>query len=466
MADPHEWSAREQAAALRTRRLHPRELTAHYLARIAERDGAVGAFAEVTAEAALARADLLGEGAPVGRLWGLPLADKDLVARAGVPTRYGSVARDDHVPARSDPLAVALDDAGANSLGKTATPEFGLTGYTETSIGPPTRDPWDLRHGAGGSSGGAAAAVSAGMLPFAPGSDGGGSIRIPAATVGIVGLKPSRGRLPLGSGLDSLAGLAVAGPLARSVADAAFLYDVLRTLAPHPFAVAAPDPGDVLPAALSPATGLRVGLTTVSPWDDDERIVLDPAAREAVTAAADTLTASGHGVEELRWSPCGYAALFRTLWRASAARLPLTAADLAVVEPTTAWLVREGRALTATALLDALADATAFERQTITAFAPYDAVITPALAESPRPIGWFDRADAEHGFSQQVRYAPYSSFVNVAGLPAIVVPVTTDATGHPVSVQLIGRPGGEAAIVSLAAELETARGLLPHPPLW
>ncbi|MBZ4488512.1 amidase [Microbacterium sp. cx-55] len=461
----HDLPAIELSRMLRDREVDPVALTAHYLQRIAAIDDRVGAFVEVTADRALAQA-AQADAAVAGPLRGMPLADKDLVARAGVPTRYGSRARRDFVPERSDELAAALDTAGAVNLGKTATPEFGLTGYTETSFTPPTRDPWNTAHGAGGSSGGAAAAVAASLLPLAVGSDGGGSIRIPAATVGIVGLKPSRGRMPIGSGIDSLAGLAVTGPLARTVADAAFLADALHTLRPHPFALTAPDPGPLLPAALAPRDGLRVGVTTVSPWDDDEQIELDPAARAAVEHAAAVLSAAGTGVDEFRWAPVGYAEMFRTIWRASAARLPLSEADLALVEPITAWLVQEGRALPATRLLDALASAAAFERQTIAAFAPFDAVLTPALAQSPRPIGWYDRENAERNFAQQVQYAPYSSFVNVAGLPAITVPVTTDGDGHPVSVQLVGRPGGEAAIVSLAAVLEAHRGALPHPPLW
>ncbi len=461
----HDLDARTQAASLRSGDLLPHELATHYLERIARIDPAIGAFVEVTRDAALARARGLARPA-TGPLWGLPLADKDLVARAGVPTRYGSRAFRDHVPLRSDDLAAALDEAGAVSLGKTATPEFGLTGYTETAFTPPTRDPWDLGHGAGGSSGGAAAAVAAGLLPVAPGSDGGGSIRIPAATVGIVGLKPSRGRMPIGSGVDSFAGLAVSGPLARTVADAAFLADAMRMLRPYPHALTAPHARDLLPAALEPAPALRVGVTTVSPWDDAEDIVLDPAARDAVDLAAGVLERSGHAVDALDWRPHGYAAMFHVVWRASAARLPLTEEQSGLVEPITAWLVREGRALSATRVLDALAAANAFERETIAAFGGFDAVLTPALAQTPRPVGWFDAEDAERNFAQQVRYAPYSSFVNVAGLPALTVPVTTDAGGHPVSIQLVGRPGGEAAIVSLAAQLESARGPLPHPPLW
>lgn len=461
----HDLSAIELAGMLRGREVTAVEVAAHHLARIAAHAD-LGAFAEVTADAALARAGHLDAQKPDGSLWGLPLADKDLVARAGVPTRYGSRARADFVPAASDPLAAALDAAGAVSLGKTATSEFGLTGYTEPRTAPPARDPWNPAFGAGGSSGGAAVAVAAGLLPAAPASDGGGSIRIPAATVGVVGLKPSRGRLPIGSGLDSPDGLAVTGPIARTVADAAFLLDALCGLAAYPFATGAPDAAPFLPATTADPPRLRIGATTVSPWDDDLDITLHPSARAAFDAAERMLGALGHTVEDAAWRPEGYGPLFRILWRASAARLPLTSAELEMVEPTTAWLVRQGRALEAARVLGALADARAFERATIAAFAPFDVVLTPALALPPRPLGWHDAQDAERGFAQQVQYAPYSSFVNVAGLPAIVLPVTRDESGHPVSVQLIGRPGGERMLLAAAAQLERARGDLPHPPAW
>jgi len=157
--------------------------------------------------------------------------------------------------------------------------------------------------------------------------------------------------------------------------------------------------------------------------------------------------------------------MFTTLWRASAARIPVESDRLHLLEPITAWLVRAGRALGARDLADALAAGTVFERETITAFAPFDAILTPALGESPRPIGWFDDVDPQENCAQQVCYAPYSSFVNVAGLPAIVLPVSRDAAGHPVAVQLVGRPGGEHALLAIAAQLESTRELR-HPPVW
>ncbi len=464
MTELHDLSAREQLVELRAGRISPPELVTHYLDRIERLNPRLGAFAEVTAEAALARAESLDPAQPA-TLWGMPLADKDLVARAGVPTRYGSRAFADHVPERSDELALLLDDAGAISLGKTNTPEFGLTAYTQSLVAPPARDPWNLELGAGGSSGGAAAAVAAGLLPFAPASDGGGSIRIPSAAVGVVGLKPSRGRLPVGSGLDGLAGLAVTGPIARTVADAALLLDALIAGRPYPFAVTAPGGGPFLDAALSTRAPQRIGVTFTSPWDDDEEIAIDPDARAAVHAAAAALADLGHGVDDLTWRPEGYAEMFTTLWRGTAARIKVEEDRLHLVEPITAWLVRSGRALGARELADALAAAVVFERQTIAAFSPFDAVLTPALAQSGRPIDWFDASDARQNFSQQVRYAPFTSFVNVAGLPAIVVPVGIAADGHPVAVQLVGRPGGEAAILSLAADLERGAGFR-RPPIW
>ncbi|HEY1106657.1 MAG TPA: amidase, partial [Agromyces sp.] len=197
MTELHEHTALDQYRLLQSGDVSPTELARHYLERIDRLNPVVGAFATVTAELALERAGVVEREVPRARpLWGLPLGDKDLQLRAGVPAAFGSRAFAGFVPDESDELVRAVDDAGAVSLGKTATPEFGMPSYTEGLAFPPVRNPWNLDLGAGGSSGGAAAAVASGMLPFAPGSDGGGSIRIPAASCGLVGLKPSRGRVP------------------------------------------------------------------------------------------------------------------------------------------------------------------------------------------------------------------------------------------------------------------------------
>jgi amidase len=466
----HHLSALEQLDWLRRGEVTPRELAEHYLARIERLNDEVGAFVTVTAETALERADAVA-GTPMAvALWGLPLADKDLVARAGVRTSFGSRMFADNVPEESDELAIALDDAGAVSLGKTKTPEFGLPSYTEPLANSPARTPYDLTRGAGGSSGGAAAAVAAGLLPLAPGSDGGGSIRIPAAVTGLVGLKPSRGRIPVGAGFSSLAGLVVPGPLARTVADAALLLDALVDAAPYRYATAAPtwDGGAFLNAAVRGEGRFQLGVTTSSPWETAYELELAPEARAALEVAAVELSAMGHGIEQFGFDgEDGYAPAFRTVWQAGAAGIPVEDDDVDRLEPLTRWLIARGREVGARELGDALEWLTGFERRLIGRFAPYDAVLTPSLAMTPRPIGWYDAEDAERNFAQQVQYTPFTSMVNVSGLPAITLPVSVTHEGLPMGVQLIGRPGGEHVLLALGAQLERRLSWHKrHPPQW
>ncbi|HEX6954333.1 MAG TPA: amidase [Agromyces sp.] len=472
--DLHEYTALELHQLLQRGEVTPTEATAHYLARIERLDPVVGAFAVVTPELALERAGAVERDVPrAAPLWGMPLADKDLHPRAGVATAFGSRAYAGHVPDESDELVDAVDAAGAVSLGKTATPEYGLPSYTEPLAGRPARNPWDLSLGAGGSSGGAAAAVAAGMLPFAPGSDGGGSIRIPAASCGLVGVKPSRGRVPTGSGLERLAGLGVVGPIARTVADAALLLDGM--VAPrgyparHPFAVRAPgEDGPYLGDAIRGEGRFQVAVMTDTPWDGFADIRLDPSARAALEAGVAILDRLGHGVEELPPAPePGYPGAFRTIWQAGAATIDVPEERHDRLEPLTRWLMARGRSLTAADLAGALSWLAGFERRTIARFAPFDAVLTPALALEPRPVGWYDAVDGEENFAQQVRFTPYTSFVNVAGLPALTLPVHDTAAGLPMGVQLIGRPGGEATLFALGAQLErAARRGRRRPPVW
>lgn len=476
MSELHDLTALEQREALRVGDLTPVELVRHYLARIDALNERLGAFAAVTADDAERRARSVqaagDRGAP---LWGLPSGDKDLWLRAGVPAGMGSRLFRGFVPDRSDEIVTALDAAGAISLGRTAAPEFGLPAYTEPAAGVPARNPWDPERGAGGSSGGAAVAVAAGLLPFAPGSDGGGSIRIPAAACGLVGVKPSRGRVPSGSGIDSLAGLVVDGPLARTVADAAFLLDgmILRDRLGHPdhhYAVRAPaeDGGPFLAAAIRGEGRYQLGVMTTSAWDDAYEIGIEPEARLALDAAVREFAALGHGIEEVALRPDpSYGPAFRTIWQAGAARIPADGERLALLEPLTRWLVERGRALGARELGDALAALTAYERSFIGQLSSFDVVLTPALAMVPRPLGWFDPADGEHNFEQQVLYTPFTSMVNVSGLPAIVLPVHQSAEGLPMGVQLIGRPGGERTLLALGAQLERRIGWSArHPACW
>lgn len=471
MFELHHLSAQEQWDWLHRGEITPTELVAHYLDRIDRLNHELGAFTTVTGGSARDRAAHLTETVPsTGALWGIPVGDKDLVRRAGVRTTFGSRLFADFVPDRSDELAEVLDAAGAISLGKTNAPEFGLPSYTESLVAPPARNPWELALGAGGSSGGAAVAVSAGLLPVAPGSDGGGSIRIPAAATGLVGLKPGRGVVPSGSGLTSLGGLVTSGPIARSVADAAMLLDAMIAGSPYRFSVRSPgwDSGPLLGAATRGEGRFQLGVMTTSPWDDAYDITIAPEATAALDHAVAELASLGHGIEPLALEPdASYAPAFRTLWQAGAADIPAEGEGLDLLEPLTRWLVERGRTLTARDLAKALSTLTTFERSILRQFETFDAVLTPAMALTPRPVGWYSADDPELNFAQQVQYTPFTSFANVTGLPAITLPISQTQDGLPMGVQLIGRPGGEATLLAIGAQLERRAGWQRrHPPQW
>ena len=471
MFELHHLSAQQQWDWLHRGEITPIELVEHYLERIARLNDGLGAFTTVTAEAARARAAALVKLVPkTAPLWGIPLGDKDLVRRAGVRTTFGSRLFADFVPEESDELVEVLDAAGAISLGKTNAPEFGMPSYTESLVAPPARNPWDPALGAGGSSGGAAVAVSAGLLPVAPGSDGGGSIRIPAAATGLVGLKPGRGVVPSATGLASLAGLLSSGPIARSVADAAMLLDAMVAGSNYEFSVRAPgwDGGALLGPATRGEGRFQLGVMMTSPWDSDYEITVSAEARAALDFAIAELNAIGHGIEELALEPdASYAPAFRTIWQAGASDLPAEGDQLDQLEPLTRWLVEQGRRLSAREVVVALSMLAAFERSVIRQFAGFDAVLTPALALTPRPIGWYSSDDPELNFAQQVQYTPFTSFANVTGLPAITLPVYQTEAGIPMGVQLVGRPGGEATLLSIGAQLERRIGWQHrHPAGW
>lgn len=471
MFELHHLSAQEQWDWLHRGEISPRELVAHYLERIERLNGELGAFTTVTADAALERAGTLEADVPkTAALWGLPSGDKDLVRRAGVRTTFGSRLFADFVPDRSDELVDILDAAGAISLGKTNAPEFGLPSYTESLVAPPARNPWRLDLGAGGSSGGAAVAVAAGLLPVATGSDGGGSIRIPAAATGLVGVKPGRGVVPSGSGLTSLGGLVTTGPLARSVADAAMLLDAMVAGSPYLFSVRSPgwDGGAFLGPATRGEGRFQLGVMTTSPWDDAYDIRIAPEATAALDLAVAEFSAIGHGIEEFALeSDASYAPAFRTIWQSGASDIPAEGDQLELLEPLTRWLVERGRELSARELAAALSTLTTFERSINRQFASFDAILTPALAQTPRPIGWYSNDDPELNFAQQVQYTPFTSFANVTGLPAITLPIALTPDGLPMGVQLIGHPGGEATLFSLGAQLERRIGWQRrHPPAW
>jgi amidase len=467
----HHLSAQEQWDWLHRGEITPLELVTHYLERIERLNAELGAFTTVTADAARQRAADLPDRVPGSApLWGLPFGDKDLARRAGVRTTFGSRLFEHFVPEVSDELVEVLDAAGGISLGKTNAPEFGLPSYTESLVAPPARNPWDLRLGAGGSSGGAAVAVAAGLLPVAPGSDGGGSIRIPAAATGLVGVKPSRGVVPAGTGLTTLAGLVTVGPIARTVADAAMLLDAMIAGSEYPYTVRAPswDGGPLLSAATRGEGRFQLGVMTSSPWDQAYDIRVSPEAHAALNFALGELSAIGHGIEEIALEPDdSYAPAFRTVWQAGAAGIPAEGKELELLESLTRWLVERGRELSARTLAEALVKLTAYERSIIRQFRGFDAIVTPATALTPRPIGWYSSEDPELNFAQQCLYTPFTSFVNVTGLPAITLPVAATDEGLPMGIQLVGRPGGESTLLAIGAQLERRIGWQRrHPPGW
>ncbi|PPF76104.1 amidase [Pseudoclavibacter sp. Z016] len=478
----HTLGAVRQRQLLASGELSPVALTSAYLARLDADGGASGAFITVTADRALERARALErEPSSASRrgdrheapLWGMPFADKDLEPRADVPTSFGSRAFAGYVPEESSPLVETMDAAGGISLGKTNTPEFGLPAYTENAVAPPAVTPWGAGLGAGGSSGGAAAAVAAGLIPFAPGSDGGGSIRIPASACGLVGLKPSRGRVPDGSGVGSLAGLPVSGPIARSTADAALLLDGMiarrgdGSQADRSALTAPAGERSYLDALDAPLQKLRIGVNCWSPWSTEYEIALDDDVAAVFEAAKEQLSRLGHELVPVTPTDAPeYFDAFRTVWQAGASTIPLEGPALETLEPLTRWLVGVGRTKGAAELAASLASLAAFERSIIHQYSDVDVVLTPTLAMTPRPLGWFDAGDGERNFEQQCQYTPYTSYVNVTGLPAITMPVGF-ANGLPAGVQAIGRPGDEATLLRLSLQLEREIDWPSrYPPAW
>ncbi|WP_336714585.1 amidase [Arthrobacter sp. USHLN218] len=460
MSDLYELTAVEQRLAIRRGEVGARELTEHYLARIGSLNPELGSFITVTAENALDRARAADEfqahGGLLRRLHGLPLAFKDLTDVAGVKTTHGSRAVD-HAPAASNhTLVEVLERAGAISLGKTQVPEFGLTSYSENRVAPPARNPQAPATSAGGSSGGSAAAVAAGMLPFAPGSDGGGSIRIPAAATGLVGLKPGRARVPAGSSGDDPGRLVVAGPLARTAEDAGLLLDAMvdEPLARSQFG---PEP-DFLGAARRAEGRFRIGASTLSPFATRYPLWLEPEAQAAFDRGTALLAGLGHDVldTDFRYDN-RYPEAFTTAWTSSLAHLRIPASHEPQLMPLTRAFRRRALGRSPAELDQALAVLAKFQEDTIAQYSRFDLVLTPTLAMTPRPVGWYTEQTAEVDYMRQCQYSPYSSMVNVCGLPAITVPVLTTPAGLSMGIQLIGRTGSEAQLLAVAAQLETVR---------
>ncbi|GAB4013266.1 amidase [Nocardioides ultimimeridianus] len=473
MSELHDLTALEQGALIRSGELSPVELTEHYLARAESLPSELvdGAFAFRDPDAARQRAREIAAVGPVGEafpLAGVPSAIKDLNLTRGVPTAFGSPVFAGHVPQVSDAIALSMEDAGLISLGKTSTPEFGSPCYTEPEGRPPAVTPWDLTRMAGGSSGGAASAVAAGLVPVAHGSDGGGSIRIPASCCGLVGLKPSRGRISGFPMYGDPIGLSTSGSIARTVADAAALLDVLagRRAGDPSWA---PEPDDTFLAACSRPPG-RLRIARIKDPIIAETQV-HPEVSRALDDATDLLTALGHSVEPFQ-SPLPPEAVpvFEVCWAVLTAlsTVNLSEQQRGMIRPLTRWLGERGEALSGPQFGLAIGQLRRYAADALVALAPYDAVLTPTLAQPPLPVGAIrDDEDPAADFEAQKRFTPWTSAWNVTGMPALSLPLHQTPDGLPVGIMLAGRPAEEELLLSLAAQIEAA---VPwkdrHPPLW
>lgn len=391
-------------------------------------------------------------------LLGVPLPIKDLTRIAGQPWSAGSAVMSGSIAEVTDGVAERILQAGTLTVGKTTVPEFGMPCYTEPAIGAPARTPWDRRRTAGGSSGGAAVAVSAGLVPLAHGSDGGGSVRIPAACCGILGMKPSRGMVSPGPHSTEGPGLVTDGMLARSTDDLAAGLDLI--CGPRPgdsLPVQAPEIGFLEAAGQQPGP-LRIGVL-LDPLNIETEI--HPAALRGVERAIELLRAHGHQVTDVRapFTPEQWRT-FMPLWTTGAASIPLPEEAEGQLMELTRWLRAEGRAVTGIELARAQAGMQTVTRRVGEAFADLDVVLTPSLSGPPARPADLQLDDGAADFDAQCAFTPWTSTWNMTGQAAISVPLhreEIDGTVLPFGVHLGGvRFGSDATLLALARQLEAA----------
>ena len=465
--------AAELAGLVRSGELTSRELVEASLARIEEVNGRLNAWVHVDADGALATAGEVkaGDERP---FCGVPIAIKDLFAPvAGMPMTQGSDLVGDFTPDYDSAVVRRLREAGFVPMGKVNSPEFGIPPVTEPRRNGATRNPWDTERTPGGSSGGSSAAVASGTVPVAHGSDGGGSIRIPAACTGLFGLKVARGRISRAPDLGDHF-LSTDGALTRSVADSAAILDVLAGYEPGDATWAPPPERPFADAVREEPGRLHVGLTLDLPVEAE----LDPVCAQAVRDAGELLQSLGHEVEEFDapWKDANLLDVFSVLWAAQIAGsvrhgqlVSGTEPTEENIEPLSWWLYRQGLEYTALDLVSATATLQAFARRVISGvWSRFDVVLTPALAQRPVRIGEIDVMGDKPAweFKKSGQFRPYTALFNISGQPAMSVPLFQGDDGLPLAVQIAGPPVGEALLLSLAAQLEQARPWADRrPPL-
>ncbi|GAA2844340.1 amidase [Streptosporangium fragile] len=462
-----------QAQAVRKGEVSPRELAEAAIARIEAHDGELNAVVHRRFERALAELPGSGGVPPDAPFAGVPTLLKDLGwAMAGEPYRAGSRTLDGMSPERDGYAVTKLRRAGFTILGRTNTSEFGTAITTEPVASGPTRNPYDPGYSSGGSSGGSAAAVAAGMVAVATASDGGGSIRIPASMCGLVGLKPSRGRVSSGpSAGEPWAGFSASGLLCRTVRDAAATLDVIAgTMPGDPYGAPAWERPLADEVGADPGR-LRIGFLAEHPGG---RFAVDPDPVAAVTAAAGLLAGLGHHVE-----PGGPAALAeddfaRHFGAVVAAHV---AADLeevgrwrgrpvefGEVETRNRILAEAGRGLGAVGYVTARGWIDGFRRRMATWWDSHDLLLTPSLGVAPFRLGWLPPDDVSLSRGRTDRAVSFTSPVNATGQPAISLPLHRTAGGMPVGVQLVAAAGREDLLIRVAAQIETAQPFT-HPAM-
>lgn len=452
----------ELAQLVRSGELSARELVSASLQRIDELEPTINAFTHVAHESALAAAADIHKGDP-RPFAGVPIAIKDNRPVAGMPLTMCSDLFGDFVPDHDAFSVRRLREAGFVIVAKTALPEMGILPTTESRRFGPTRNPWRLDRTPGGSSGGSAAAVAAGMVPIAHGNDGGGSTRIPAACCGLVGLKAARGRVSVGPD-SGQSFLTIDGVLTRTVGETTALLDVLAGYEPGDANWAPPPPRSYAQLAEDEPRGLRIGFALNMPLESE----LDPACEQAARDAAKLLESLDHLVEEIEppWSGLdllqdftrafGPLVSMTTLVGGMIRRREPTEAD---VEPLTWEMWRRAREQDTITYLAAQSRLESVARSIIAFLTPYDVILTPALARPPVPIGEIHGRgpDPWDHYRRSGGFTPYTAIVNVTGAPAIALPLYQTDDGLPLAVQLIGAPAREETLLALASQLERAQ---------
>lgn len=451
--------ALEQAKAVASGAVKPSELVELYQDRIARLNPKLDAYVLLTPELATQQAaaseQRLSSSASLGLLDGVPVSVKESASLAGYPFTQSSRAFASSI-GRVDSFSVSrLKAAGAAILGKTNAPEFGTRPVTEGPLYPSARNPWDPERTAGGSSGGAAAAVAAGLCALAHGADGGGSIRIPAACCGVVGLKPSRGRISSGPLLgESWAGLATAGVIAQTVPDAALGLDVMAGHLPgDPYW--AETAGPFLAATERARRRLRIG------WTASCRAPVDPEIGRAVEQVAGKLEGS-HDIREVTVDLTQFSDIIQLLAVTSIGTLPIP--DPSVLDPINRAMLEDSPNHSAAEYLGAISRMHAAARQLVALWEGIDVLVTPTLTALPPRIGAFGQNVGTAGEEFRDWLAFLYPF-NCTGQPAISLPLARSAGGLPIGIQLVGAPHDEYTILSLGAELESTTPALGPPPM-